>query len=677
MGDTPRNLNEAQQRRLIATFQHADKLLSEIEHILSASASKSPFPKYVSDLTPAQERVVRDYIARIRGQVMRVLAGLDIHVPDPAFGAIHSIRVHLSFIRVAIQEASPKDLAGYGPLPEELLPELNGFSNELETLVERLDRFLAQGPGYDVEQRLQRLTAAGDHVDLVKKLERIISSYGLVEFRPALANIVDRLASPRFEIAVFGQVSSGKSSLLNHITGIDVLPVGVSPVTSVPTRLIHGKPRLTVGFAGGRVEQLDLDEIGEFVSEERNPANAKGVAKIVASIPSERLSEGIVFVDTPGLGSLATSGAAETRAYLPQCDLGLVLVNAGSTLIAEDIQLIQTLHEDGIPALVLVSKIDLLSEAERERFLRYIAEQLERNLGMAIPVHPVSVVPRYSDLTDRWFAEQIEPLYAKQQALALESIRRKIALLREAVAIAMRSKIGETAETSLPPEDLRDAERDLRSAGGRIAEVERRVLDLTDAIRSAGEGALDDAAQGLAAEWRSGRVEPVQDVVREVLGRTAARNAAEVRNELETLGRELMEAIGRANKVLGWTREVLGDEFERLLREVPQIDLSGIQIDSNGRQGAFMGRYLLDRRARSRLRTVKNDVDAAFISYARLLQFWARAALRGITEAFESRAGTVRAQLDRLISPGEVPDETRRKMRQDLEGIGVPQAGGR
>ncbi len=49
--------------------QYADKLLSEIEAILVASQSKSPFPKFKPDISPAQAKVVQDYIARMRAQI--------------------------------------------------------------------------------------------------------------------------------------------------------------------------------------------------------------------------------------------------------------------------------------------------------------------------------------------------------------------------------------------------------------------------------------------------------------------------------------------------------------------------------------------------------------------------------------------------------------------------------
>jgi hypothetical protein len=40
-----------------------------------------------------------------------------------------------------------------------------------------------------------------------------------------------------FEIALFGRVSSGKSSLLNAVLETNLLPIGVTPVTAVPTRI--------------------------------------------------------------------------------------------------------------------------------------------------------------------------------------------------------------------------------------------------------------------------------------------------------------------------------------------------------------------------------------------------------------------------------------------------------
>src|ERR1039458_10452152 len=100
--------------------------------------------------------------------------------------------------------------------------------------------FVMRGVGENLQERLQRLEQQGDEVALLKRLEAIIAEQGLVEFRSTVSMILDRLEDNRFEIAGFGRVSSGKSSLLNATLGTDVLPVGVTPITAVPTALPLG-----------------------------------------------------------------------------------------------------------------------------------------------------------------------------------------------------------------------------------------------------------------------------------------------------------------------------------------------------------------------------------------------------------------------------------------------------
>jgi integrase len=198
------SLSSLHKRHVLIRLQHADELLSNIENILNAAASRSPFPKYTVDISPAQSRIVLDYITRIRARMLRAVEALDIPVPGPRFGAIHSIRVALSFIRVSLEEIAPKHLRGYGPVPEVFHPEFDGLSAELQGLVGQLDGFLGRGPAEDLQHRLERLGRAGDEADLAKTLQRVIGNHGLVEFRATLSTLVDRLAGSRFEIALFG-----------------------------------------------------------------------------------------------------------------------------------------------------------------------------------------------------------------------------------------------------------------------------------------------------------------------------------------------------------------------------------------------------------------------------------------------------------------------------------------
>jgi hypothetical protein len=148
--EAPGSLNAPQKQHLLSNCGYADKLLSEIESILAASASKSPFPKYRPDISPSQAKVAQDYLARIRAQMIRVLESQGIRPPEPQFGSLHSIRVTLDFADIAFDECRPQNMRGYGEVPESALPELNGLVDEMKGLISRLDSYLGQGLGIDL-----------------------------------------------------------------------------------------------------------------------------------------------------------------------------------------------------------------------------------------------------------------------------------------------------------------------------------------------------------------------------------------------------------------------------------------------------------------------------------------------------------------------------------------------
>ena len=144
----PGELNDPQQRRLRVTCQYIDKLLSDIESVLHAAASKSPFPRYVVDIAPAQSRVIEDHIHRLRSQLLRTLAWQHMEPNPPEIPAIRAVMTDLAFIDIAVEELKPSYLKGYGAVPEDAVDQLNGVVHELRSLVEGMERYVRQGARY-------------------------------------------------------------------------------------------------------------------------------------------------------------------------------------------------------------------------------------------------------------------------------------------------------------------------------------------------------------------------------------------------------------------------------------------------------------------------------------------------------------------------------------------------
>jgi len=133
-----------------------------------------------------------------------------------------------TFVDIAVEELRPSYMRGSGAVPEDAVSELNGVVHELRSLVTGMERYLKHELTTDLEKRLRRLEATGFDVDLLRLLEQIVTRNGLIEFRPRIDALAARLEDDSFELALFGRVSSGKSSLLNTLLNIDVLPVGIT-----------------------------------------------------------------------------------------------------------------------------------------------------------------------------------------------------------------------------------------------------------------------------------------------------------------------------------------------------------------------------------------------------------------------------------------------------------------
>jgi hypothetical protein len=149
------SLNPSQRQRLLITCKHIDRLLGDIEATLNAAASKSAFPSYVGDITPIQRKTIEDYVARLRVQLVQVLARHSLAPEEPHISARHSIDVGLTFIEIAIAELDPHYMRGYGPVSKEGANDLCSVIAELQSAVKELHRYILQPQSEDLRERAE------------------------------------------------------------------------------------------------------------------------------------------------------------------------------------------------------------------------------------------------------------------------------------------------------------------------------------------------------------------------------------------------------------------------------------------------------------------------------------------------------------------------------------------
>ncbi len=211
-------------------------------------------------------------------------------------------------------------------------------------------------------------------------------------------------------VAVLGRFKAGKSTLLNHLLGRPLLPVGVVPVTTVVTEIQEGpRERAEVHFIDGHVEDVPVDQIAEFIAETQNPENAKQVTLVRVELPSMQRYRGIRFVDTPGLESVLEHNTDAAMDWLPNVGLALVAVGVDPPLSQHDVDLIRNLNRYTPNVSLLLTKVDVLDEREQAQVQEFVRKQLGRYWNGSVPIFPYSAKAGFerlrAQLHDRLFSQ--------------------------------------------------------------------------------------------------------------------------------------------------------------------------------------------------------------------------------------------------------------------------------
>lgn len=152
-GSSQRTLNESQERHLRIVCQYVDRLFCEIESILASATSKSAFPQYISEISTADRHAIEDSIGSIRAQLVHTLEGQNITREKAAIPDARAIGATLDSIEIALDELRPKNMKGYGEVPESAAKELERIAEELERKVAELNRFVVtRGSGQETQQ---------------------------------------------------------------------------------------------------------------------------------------------------------------------------------------------------------------------------------------------------------------------------------------------------------------------------------------------------------------------------------------------------------------------------------------------------------------------------------------------------------------------------------------------
>jgi small GTP-binding protein len=262
-----------------------------------------------------------------------------------------------------------------------------------------------------------------------------------------IEELLVRLAEDRFNLVVVGRFSRGKTSLMNAILGTDRLPTGIVPLTSVITTVAYGSSeQVVLKYQGRTLEQeIPLAELARYITQQGNPGNARGLRMAEVQLPVEFLRRGFYFVDTPGLGSAIEENTRTTEGFLPEADALLLVTSFESPLTEEEARIVKGAAASGRHVFVVVNKQDIVTVAERESALRYVAAQLEDVLGAPSPLRIFAVSARDA-LAAKQRNDETQLLASGIPALEEEVVRFLLREKQTQFLLRMCERVGELME---------------------------------------------------------------------------------------------------------------------------------------------------------------------------------------------------------------------------------------
>lgn len=310
--------------------------------------------------------------------------------------------------------------------------------------------------------------------ELTAELGRLARGVGDFEIWPEIAGVARDVERP-LRVAIVGEFNAGKSSLINALLGEDVAPVGILPTTATLNHLVWAPDRFarierSDGGADRVVPHADLRRaLGEI------PPGS--VRRVSIYAPLELLRK-IELTDTPGFNAPDSAHAVTARAAFRDAHVALWLLDATQPLKDSERVVLEEIHAQGLPLVVLLNKLDRLNDSsELERALGHVRAGLS-----ALGVEPEGSVVAFSarwalagkagdaDALLRSRFGEVEALVERVLVGRSERLKERV-LTRRCLELAAR--LSARAE-----ERARERERDERKARELSARVSEVLLGL-------------------------------------------------------------------------------------------------------------------------------------------------------------------------------------------------------
>ncbi|XZN90070.1 MAG: dynamin family protein [Microcoleus sp.] len=266
-----------------------------------------------------------------------------------------------------------------------------------------------------------------------------------------VTKVSQRLQSQCFRVAVVGEFSKGKSTLLNALLGEEIQPVRDIPCSGTVTVLKYGpQQRVICKYKNGREEEISPQQYKEKASISEEAALGSFGDEIVNSEIKEIIFEhpnlelctnGVEIIDSPGLNEQAERTLV-TQQVLKTTDAVIFLTHAQNALTEKERELLLYLKKElnqgkdgeaGKSIFVLVNFADLLRREESRKQVRQRVETIVKSQNLIAGENRIHLISAQSALEA--ILDGTENEYVKSFQDFTKSLEQFLTVERGAIAL--------------------------------------------------------------------------------------------------------------------------------------------------------------------------------------------------------------------------------------------------
>jgi GTP-binding protein EngB required for normal cell division len=334
-------------------------------------------------------------------------------------------------------------------------------------------------------------------MDVVKTIDNYTAVANFIEdggAKALLAVMRQNLASNKYYLPFFGQFSAGKSKLINHLLGFNLLPTKSQETTAFITYISYGYNNTAIiKYVEGQTETICIEEVSRM--DYAKVGNK--VAEMHITINNPLLENGLTIVDTPGVNTIIEEHveAAET---LLKNSLYMVYV-FGKSPTKSDFEMLDKIQELGISSIFVRTHIDQMHSTDEDNFKTIKSEKtdIENHFGREIKYFPVcnekyesdnikmlDAFDMFKDFLSNELSSDIAKTYAQAAEIRLKPICEKF----EKVLAKRESTIKESSQKSI--DELRNEQKQVEMLRKSLENIvsdntktqERKIKSVSDTI---------------------------------------------------------------------------------------------------------------------------------------------------------------------------------------------------